>query len=60
MILPDILILAKTSNKIDLIILEAVLIKQHKPIINVQTDDFNRTLTAELCGFGCWLILFIS
>ena len=44
MILPDISILAKTSNKIDLIILEALLIKQHKPIINIQTDDFNRTL----------------
>ena len=44
MILPDISILARTSNKIDLIILEALLIKQHKPIINIQTDDFNRTL----------------
>ena len=45
MILPDISILAKTSDKINLILLEALLIKQHKPIINIQTDDFNRTLT---------------
>ena len=44
MILPDISILARASNKIDLIILETLLIKQHKPIINIQTDDFNRTL----------------
>ena len=43
-ILPDISILAKTSNKIDLIILEALLIKQYKPVINIQTDNFNRTL----------------
>ena len=35
MILPDISILARTSNKIDLILLEALLIKQHKPIINI-------------------------
>ena len=45
MILPDISILSKTSNKIDLILLEALLIKQHKPIINIQTDGFNRTLS---------------
>ena len=44
MILPDISILARTSNKIGLILLEALLIKQHKSIINIQTDDFNRTL----------------
>ena len=44
MILPDISFLARTSNEIDLIILEALLIKQYKPIINIQTDDFNRTL----------------
>ena len=44
MILPDISILARTSNKIDLIILQALLIKEHKPIINIQTDDFNTTL----------------
>ena len=42
MILTDISILARTSNKIDLIM--ALLIKQHKPIINIQTDNFNRTL----------------
>ena len=44
MILPDISILAKASNKIDIILLDTLLIKQHKPIINIQTDDFNRTL----------------
>ena len=44
MILPNISILAKAPDKIDLILLEALLIKQHKPIINIQTDDFNRTL----------------
>ena len=47
MILPDISILyiARTSNKIHLVLLEALLIKQHKPtIINTQNDDFNRIL----------------
>lgn len=36
--------LIQLHNKQDLIIMEALLIKQHKPIINIQTEDFNRTL----------------
>ena len=28
--------------------MEALLIKQNKPIINIQTDDFNRTLNFVL------------
>ena len=43
MILPNISILARASNKIDLILLEALLIKVFKPIIIIQTDDFNKT-----------------
>ena len=43
-IIPKIKILAKLNNKTDLCIMEALLIKQEKPIINIQTDDFNRTL----------------
>ena len=34
-------ILARASDKIDLILLEALLIKEYKPIINIQTDDFS-------------------
>ena len=37
-------ILAHVNNKIDLILTEALLIKEHGPVINIQTDDFNRTL----------------
>ena len=44
MSLPNISILGRASDKIDLILLEALLIKEFKPIINIQTDDFNRTL----------------
>ena len=47
MILPNISILAQASDKIDLILFEELLIKEHKPIINIQTYDFNRTL--KLC-----------
>ena len=41
MILPNISILERASDKIYLSLLEALLIKQQKPIINIQTDDFN-------------------
>jgi hypothetical protein len=37
-------ILAKLNSKQELQILEALLIKQHRPFINIQTDDFNNTL----------------
>lgn len=42
--LENVTVMTKLHNKRDLIIMEALLIKQHKPIINIQTDDFNRTL----------------
>ena len=38
MILPNISILARASDKIYLILLIALLIKEFKPIINIQTD----------------------
>ena len=44
MILPNISILARASDKIDLILLETLLITEFKPIINIQTNDFNRIL----------------
>ena len=40
----NITILATDHNKQDLAILEALFIKQHRPIINIQTEDFNNTL----------------
>ena len=43
MILKNISILARACDKMYLILLEALLIK-HKPIVNIQTNDFNRTL----------------
>ena len=43
-ILPNIKILAKLSGKADLMILEALLIKQQCPMINIQAEDFNRVL----------------
>lgn len=43
-ILPNVSVLAKLNNKVDLVIMEALLIKQEQPLINIQTDDFNRTL----------------
>ena len=42
--LPYVIILATEHNKQDLAILEALLIKQHGPKINRQTEDFNNTL----------------
>ena len=42
--LPHVIILATEHNKQDLAILEALLIKQHGPKINRQTEDFNNTL----------------
>ena len=42
--LPNVTILATEHNKQDLAILEALLIKQHGPKINRQTEDFNNTL----------------
>ena len=39
------LILARLTDKIDLVVMETLLIKQSKNIINIQTDNFNRTLT---------------
>ena len=43
-ILPNIKILAKLFGKADLMILEALLIKQQRPMINIQAEDFNRVL----------------
>ena len=43
MILTNTSILARASYKIYLILLDALLIKEFKPIINKETDDFNRT-----------------
>ena len=58
MILPNISILARASDKIDLLLLDALLTKEYKPIINIQTDDFNRTLTI---GIGeAFIINFFS
>ena len=42
--LRDVSVVAKCSNKQDLHILEAIIIKELNPIINRQTDDFVRTL----------------
>ena len=42
--LPKVKILKNCNKKEDLIILEALMIKENRPIINTQTDDFNRTL----------------
>jgi hypothetical protein len=42
--LQNVSVLSKSNNRIDLIIMEALYIKQEHPIINIQTDDFNRTL----------------
>ena len=41
---PNVRIIATNHTRQDLIILEALLIKQNKPIINIQTGDFNRIL----------------
>ena len=43
-ILPNIKILAKLSGKADLMILEALLIKQQRLMINIQAEHFNRVL----------------
>ena len=43
-ILPNIKILDKLSGEADLMILEALLIKQQRPMINMQAEDFNRVL----------------
>ena len=37
-------IIAKNNNRQELIILEALLIKQKKPLINIQTDNFSTVL----------------
>ena len=42
--LSNVTVLQTCHNKQELIILEALLIKTNKPIINLQTDDFKRTL----------------
>ena len=42
--LPNLTIVETCHSKRDLEIIEALLIKQHKPIINVQVRDFDRTL----------------
>ena len=42
--LPNVNIINRSNNKNDLKILEALLIKEHNPVINRQVDDFNRTL----------------
>jgi len=42
--LPNVTILSKVNNKQDIAILEALFIRDLKPIINIQADDFNRTL----------------
>ena len=38
------LIWTKVNNKIDLGIMEVLLIKEEKHIINIQANDFDRTL----------------
>ena len=43
-IVPNIKILAKLSGKVDLMILEALLIKQQRPMSIIQAEDFNRVL----------------
>jgi len=42
--LPNVTVLQKCNDRRDLIIMEALMIKEFKPVINIQTDDFNRTL----------------
>ena len=42
--IPNVTVLAKMSDKMDVAIMEALLIKEHKPVINIQTSDFNRIL----------------
>lgn len=42
--LPNVTVLTRAQNKQDLIIMEALLIKQHQPVINTQAEDFNRIL----------------
>ena len=42
--LANVTVLARAQNKQDLIIMEALLIKQHQPVINTQAEDFNRIL----------------
>lgn len=41
---PNVKIITACHNKEDLILLEALLIKEHRPIINTQADDFNKIL----------------
>jgi hypothetical protein len=43
-ILPNVTVLSKSNCKVDLLVMEALFIRQEKPIINIQTNDFNRTL----------------
>ena len=40
----NIKIITKVNNKIDFGILDAILIKEEKTIINIQANDFDRTL----------------
>ena len=40
--LTNVTVLARAQYKQDLIIMEALLIKQHKKFINTQAEDFNR------------------
>jgi len=42
--IPNVSILRRCNDRRDLIILEALMIKEFKPVINIQADDFNRTL----------------
>lgn len=42
--LPNVTIIATNHNNQELHLLEALLIKEHKPLINIQCGDFDRTL----------------
>ena len=41
-ILPNIKTFAKLSGKADLMILEALLMKQQRQMVNIEAEDFNR------------------
>ena len=55
--IPNVIILATEHDKQDLAILEALLIKQHGPKINRQTEYFNNTLKNSNSNFATLLTL---
>ena len=42
--LKNVKVITKAHCKQDLVITEALLIKEHRPLINIQAEDFNKTL----------------